>query len=410
VGVLAVAIFPGTSSAHAALLKASPRAGSTVEGAVTEVRLAFSEEVVADLCHVALMTPAGAHVDLRVSSDPHDVRVIVAPFSRLAPGQYRVMWHVVSADGHPVSGEYGFIVAAPATGTVAAAPPIATSEDSAELEGEQNAYPFAAALARGAGVFALLSLAGILAFAGGRPGDEVAAFSLARGLAVLAGFSLLVHLFLWDRYVLPGGMFTSASSAAMLTSPPGRLELLRVVAALLALALVLARVRARFTAFVAAAGVVITGMIGHPASTLPVLSIPITVIHLAAVSLWVGGVFSLLAERSAEPASFRAHAVRVSRVALAAFVVTAITGAVQSALLLTSPADLVATGYGRLILAKIVGLLLLGAFGAYHRFRAVPALAGDGRHRMTVSLRNEMMVMALVIIIAAFLSYTPLPR
>jgi copper transport protein len=411
VGVaLAIAITPSVSRAHAALLTSAPKAGASVASA-KEVRHQFSEEVIPDLCHVALMTTTGEHIDLKVASDPHDVRALVAPVSSLAPGAYRVMWHVVSADGHPVSGQFGFSVGAAVAAPIAANPSMPMAADSASLEGGQNPFPIAAALARGIGVLALLSLAGLLVFASGHAGARTHEyFPLARYLAVLASIALLAHLILWDKYVLPGGMFTAATWQAMLASSPGRLELLRVIVTLIAGTLVTVRVRPQLSAIAAAAGVVVTGMIGHPASTSPALSIPTTVVHLAAVALWSGGILSLIVLRGAEPVSFRAHALLVSKIALVAFIVTAVTGAIQSALLLTAAGDLLSTTYGRLILAKIAGLLLLGAFGAHHRVRVVPRLPHGGQKEMALSLRYEMTLMCVVIVVAAFLSYTPLPR
>ena len=417
--VALAAATPGVALAHAALLHTSPKAGATVS-AVTQIRLVFSEEMAADLCHVGLMTPEGAHVDLKVVSDPHDVHAILAPVENLSPGKYHVMWHAVSADGHPVSGEFAFTLEGKTAAPVSAAAPnavtpsstaAAVAEDSAALAGTQNQFPVAAAIARGIGVTALLSLAGLLVFAGKnariRP-DEYR--SPARSLAVVAFIALAVHLVLWDRYVLPGGMFASASWESMLASHPGRLELMRVVAALLALVAVFTTSARMAALFFAAAGIVLTALIGHPAATIPLLLVPATLVHLCAVAVWAGGLFSLIVMRRAEPDAFRTQAFLVSRVALVAIIITGLTGLFQAAFLLRVPADLLGTAYGRLVVAKIAGLLALGGFGAYHRFGVLPALPGARQKGMALSLRYEMMVMSLVIIVAAFLSYTPLPR
>jgi putative copper resistance protein D len=160
----------------------------------------------------------------------------------------------------------------------------------------------------------------------------------------------------------------------------------------------------------ASVGVVATAAIGHPASSSPLVSIPFTIAHLGAVSVWLGGVLSLLFVRRAAPAEFQAHAFLVSRTSLTAFIIVAITGAFQSAVLLAAPSDLISSVYGRPILLKIAGLMILGVFGWHHRSRAVPALDASVSGATTVSLRYETAIMILVIVVAAFLSYTSLPR
>ncbi|MGH7541391.1 MAG: CopD family protein, partial [Gemmatimonadota bacterium] len=78
--------------------------------------------------------------------------------------------------------------------------------------------------------------------------------------------------------------------------------------------------------------------------------------------------------------------------------------------LVPSLAALVGSAYGRLVLVKIAGLAVLVGFGAYHRFRLLPALGGEhdpGPLRRSVG--REIAVMAAILLVAGFLAYSPPP-
>jgi putative copper resistance protein D len=106
----------------------------------------------------------------------------------------------------------------------------------------------------------------------------------------------------------------------------------------------------------------------------------------------------------------RDQAIRVSRTAFIAAITVGATGVVQSLVLLQRIGDLVSTSYGKILLWKIGGWIVLLCFGWYHRYRALPALSRNEAPDMSATLRYEMTVMTAVIIVAAFLSYAPLPQ
>jgi hypothetical protein len=125
------------------------------------VRLVFSEQVEPTLAHLSLVTADVAPVPLVVAGDPHDVNALIAPVSGLHTGSYRLVWRVVSADGHPVDGSFVFSVGAasaaapPDTGVVAAPTTWGPS-----LLGA----PVLAAALRGTAVGALAAFGGLLLF------------------------------------------------------------------------------------------------------------------------------------------------------------------------------------------------------------------------------------------------------
>jgi putative copper export protein len=95
---------------------------------------------------------------------------------------------------------------------------------------------------------------------------------------------------------------------------------------------------------------------------------------------------------------------------LIAVVAVAVSGVVQTVLFLPTFADLFDSAYGLATLAKVAGFLILIAFGAFHRFRAIPALqaAGSSRH-LRASVRRETMVMVTVVLLGGLLAYLPPP-
>lgn len=131
--------------------------------------------------------------------------------------------------------------------------------------------------------------------------------------------------------------------------------------------------------------------------------------HLVAAALWVGGLFALLAHGWRRGEHLTLAATRFSRLALVCWVVMAVSGVIN-ALVRISLADLLTTGYGLLVLAKIVALLVLGVFGQQQRARGVRALTdGKGGGQLLRLASVELLVMFVTIGIATALSRTPPP-
>jgi methionine-rich copper-binding protein CopC len=99
--------------AHAELLRATPSDGDTLSEQPGEVRLFFDEPVRAEFDPVKVTDEEGNRVDgedaRTLSGDPD---VVVASLDVLPEGSYTVEWRITSADGDPISGEYGFAVSA----------------------------------------------------------------------------------------------------------------------------------------------------------------------------------------------------------------------------------------------------------------------------------------------------------
>jgi len=100
------------AAAHAFLDRATPSVGGTVSGSPREVRLYFTQGVVAAFSGVQIVSEAGTAVPTgRMAVDPSNQTVVTVRLGRaLPPGTYTVSWHVVSVDTHPTQGSFRFTV------------------------------------------------------------------------------------------------------------------------------------------------------------------------------------------------------------------------------------------------------------------------------------------------------------
>ncbi|MFF3750937.1 CopD family protein [Streptomyces sp. NPDC002018] len=144
----------------------------------------------------------------------------------------------------------------------------------------------------------------------------------------------------------------------------------------------------------------------HPEPYTPMLGTALTVVHLTAASLWTGGLLYVLCTawlRRGDPAGARAVLVRYARLAAWLFAALAATGTVST--LRRLPADVVlSTAYGRVLIAKLVLVAVVGALAltARHRLRA-------GRDVLPPA-RAELALLAVVVVLSAVLTVVPDPH
>jgi methionine-rich copper-binding protein CopC len=110
---------PTPALAHNVLISSDPANGSSVAAGPQKVSLTFDQYVQgADVNQIAVTGPGGG----QWAEGPISVvnNVISAPLRPLGPaGKYTIGYRVLSADGHPVTGELTFTLTAPGTGTPA---------------------------------------------------------------------------------------------------------------------------------------------------------------------------------------------------------------------------------------------------------------------------------------------------
>ena len=134
-------------------------------------------------------------------------------------------------------------------------------------------------------------------------------------------------------------------------------------------------------------------------------------VHVAAASLWTGGLGAVLwfGRRNAVLA---VAAPRYSRLALGCFLATGVSGVVAAGLLLGGPGAVVAalgTGYGWLLVGKTLGMALLGLLGWQHRRRTLPLLQAGRPRAFTRFAVGEVLVMLATVALAVALAASPPP-
>jgi copper transport protein len=421
-GVTAAAIsvglvlgMPTVADAHATLVSAEPAGGSTLRSPPHRIRLVFNEPVEPSLGQITLIAAGGTTAALHASGDPHDVHALLAPVDSLGPGTYHVVWRVVSVDGHPVSGSLVFAIGIAAPDTARGTPVTSSTQSASERPAAVGPVvagaPMLAAVLRGAGAWSLMTLSGLLFFLVWiGPAHAPRATRVVRWLAIAAPVLLGAHLVTWLADTAPEHHLDAAWAQAALATYTGRAELARCALALLALWAVWLARRMPLALLFTLGGLVVSSAIGHAAAIHPAWSLPVKVVHLVAASAWVGGLAWLVVGEGHESGLFLVDAKRVSTIALVSVIAVLVTGTIETLVFAPSPMTLLRSAYGALIVAKLVGLAALVAFGAYHRKYGLPQLRrGIGAIGFRRSVAWEFSVMAAVVLLGGWLAYVAPP-
>lgn len=424
------------AAAHAALLGTTPTNGTLMQSPPTEVVLRFSEPVGVSLGAVKVLGPEGQRVDEGEVIPRAGGREVAVPLrGELGHGTYLVSWRVVSLDSHAISGASTFSVGHP---SASVSPTEATAGSTAAT---------VLTVSRFTGFAGLVLLVGgslflMLLWPGGRQ-VRPARRLVWTGWGLVAG-STVVGLLAQGPYAA-GLPLTDAWRPALLAEVAGsrygvaglsRLMLLLVTAA--ALARWLRRNADPRRPELLGLGGVLAGVLlatsaaGHAsAGELAPVALPADAVHLAGVSVWVGGLVMLVAVllRRAPADVLTAVLPRWSRLATIAVVAVVVTGLFASWREVRELPALTATTYGRLLLVKVAlvaGMLALGALGrrwVMRSYRGRPSTAGaagastSGAQPTSVAVRGlrrtvliEATVAAVVLGVTTALVGTPPAR
>jgi copper transport protein len=407
--VCAALVFPSGAYAHATLTRTSPGEQKRVERAPRVVRLHFDQSVKVLGRAVQVYSSGGRLLSLSARSDRagHDV---VAPLRSLPAGAYTVRWHVLSDDGHVVSGVFTFgvrVAAPPPTEAYGASGPTRTEHVVRWL------YFLALALAVGGIGSRLLVVRGQL------PPAAERRFFVVTGIGVVATLEVGILAFLLraeDALQLPFGRLlygdlTPIASGTRFGSAFIAMTLgFALVAALLFLAWLLDRPGFLWPAFLIGLGLASgLSLSGHSAADAGASwkSELADWVHLSAATLWIGGLVQLaVVVLPMAPELRRAAFLRFSALATVLVALVLVAGTYLSILRLPHVHDLWTTHYGHVLLVKLALVAVALAWGAAHRFLAVPSVAGGGEGvfaRLPRSVLGESLVGMAVLLVAAVL-------
>lgn len=416
---LAVALLLGTAapaSAHATLIGTDPAEGAVLDTAPERVTLTFNESVIGVPAGITVFDATGEEV--ASSATVRDERLLVDLDEEVGEGTFVVVWRLVSADGHPIGGSLSFSVGAPSE--VVDVP--TTSADAT------TTAPVRLSVARWLGYVALLVAAGVAVFAvlflpGGREADASrrrlrTVVRVAAGVAALAWLAAVPLVALYQlglgASALGDGTTWSALAPAEYVVPAA------VVVGLLVAALALPvttpdRVRLVLVLGGCAVALAAPAFTGHTRATSPeALVVGVDVLHLVAGAVWCGGLVAValvLADLAARDESGAVVLSRFSTWASGLLAALVVTGTFAAWRVAGSWAALLDTGYGALLLVKVLVVLVAIGIAAWNRFSLLPRLRGasrrkEGRDAAGVLVRTtlaEAGVLVAVLLVTGFL-------
>lgn len=404
---LGVLVGASTALAHAELLSSSPANQELLAEAPPEIALQFSEAVDPIDPAIRLLDADGEEVDIGgVDQSDGSDRIRATVPDTLADGTYVVAWQVVSADSHRIRGSFTFSVGAPTAVTPGVVDGLF---DAAGDSGTDD-------LLLGIGRFASYAGVGLLV------GGLVLALALAPsmvgsrrvGVLLVGAAELAVVGTVWmiaSQANLIGGSFLSWGAVADTQS--GQWWFARLVAIVLFCILIPLRPRLAVRGGVVVVGLLGLGVLGVVAAgghaisgDAIVLGFASTLVHLAAMSIWLGGLAVILLVASRD--GFWTAATRFSPWALGSVVALAATGSVNAWRQLGSLDGLTDSSYGRWLVIKLVLVALVVGVAAFGR-RTVHT-RGDGADRLLRrSVGVEVAGIALVLGATAGLVNSPPP-
>jgi copper transport protein len=369
---------PPVALAHATLVRSEPANGAVLAAPPRVVRLIF-DDTIRSLSGVKAVRNGGRSI---LAGSPHVVndRTLVIPLARgLRRGDYTVLWRALSDDGHPVTGIMAFGVG---TGRARPQPGIALPSGRSPMEIVERWLFLAGVLAASGAALFTLTLR-----RAAEPPQGL--FFVAFLFVVAGGAALVARTSLSTRFgaVLAGAAVVAAVGAAV-AAAARRYPRLSPGTWLIALLLLPA-----------------PSLSGHALDQGRAwFEVPVDIVHVAASSIWLGGLLALalhLRRGDAPDAAVR----RFSTLALVSVAVIAATGVTRAFAELTSVSHVWTTSYGRWLVVKSALLLSLIAFGWANRYRLVPTLMGS-RPRLRRNVFAELVLFAGLVAAVAFLTQT----
>lgn len=406
--------------AHTSLHQALPAPDSTQEKPPASIALQFTEEVEAQFGAIAVYDHTGVRVDTGDAAlDPRDVTRVVATLKDLGDGLYTVAWRVVSADGHPISGSYGFTVGKGIPGAQYYQPTLPESGNTPP-PGVLVGYWLAAV---GAMAVTGLSLFQWLV-ARNEAGPRVIWMMRVAFFVALAGSG--VYLVFRTAQVAGVSVVDAINPSLlwrMLLTVTGRALFGRIVLLMTGL-LLMQRLGRRwwFGASWGAAALITFPLSGHAVAVRPAwLAVSLDSLHLVAAAAWLGG---LLQFAVAVPSTLRGTDPTERPVQLGGLVrrfsviagvsVLLLVGTALYPVLLHVPSQkaLLQTAYGMTLQMKVALFGILVLLGGINLLSVGPRLRRgvQADSKLTWLVRAEAVLMALVLGAAALLTNVPPAR
>lgn len=442
--IAAIFLAVSTSLAHAKLVSSTPSAGARLTTSPTSVSLEFSVRVQSRMSSIAVTDQSGASIIVGTLVESDQGKLISVPLPEILAGSYRVDWRALSADDHMIDGNFEFRVGE-------ASQMVPTGSADVDHSGmDHSAHESAPSINWPQSLIRWLIYLGMMMLTGGLGFRLFVLGSVnaqtetldARLIGVFAAAALLAISGLLAALVLQTQMVTGAFGMSQAMSvlsetsfgPPWLLQILAPTVAFILLILASVRkARPRKIALWSAFGLSLAELLGpslsgHARAAWDEYSLAIISdwVHLVAGSMWIGGLGVLAltiatalgtADRKAAQASVSSLIKRFTNIAIPATVLLAVTGLYNTWIHVESPSALVGTTYGLVLLVKVAisgVMIVLGGINAFVLRPRIVAESDDGadagERRLFISVRFEMLLAMIVLLLAAILAFLPPAR
>lgn len=439
--VLLLLLSPLPASAHTQLDDTRPGDGQTLEDPPGTVELDFSLPVTPLADGLEITGPEGA-VPLELETTDEGTTWVADLGAPLPPGAYTASWTMAAQDGHPLDGEFGFVVAETMddqgtadNAALTSAPPASSPTPAPEEEADATTGASDAvttALARIGSALALwgtLVAAGALVFAvaalrGPDAQDRPVPLRLARMAAGVLLVGLVVRVVGRTALVTGGSLWSALDMGQIGSAVVGSTRwVLGLQAAGALLVLLAARPRASAAAlapaWLGAAALGVGHLLGgHSATAEPRwLVVSADIAHLAAGAIWMGGVLALALlvrhrRRTDSDLPIGMPLARFSTWAAGSLAVVGVSGLLLALTIVERLDQFWTTTWGVLLLVKLALVAVIAVLGAVNHLRVVPALASRHHSGLTpraaadglrLTTLTEALLMTAVAVITAFL-------
>jgi copper transport protein len=391
------------ASAHAILLTSAPAPSAVLDQSPTEIALFFNEFVDTVFGKIRILDSSGNDVQtVKPIRDASNQSIVRAPISPLEPGTYVVIWRIASSDSHPVQGSFSFQIGN-------------TSADVSAIRNGQLLERHG--LARLFDVIRWVTYLGIVLLIGGiglLQAVRTDRLSPRSTLALMGGWAFaaigtLEGLVAYGPHISGYKIYKAVDLSLLsetLTTQYGKMQLARLVL-LGVIGALITVIQFRGTwwwkigAWASLVGVTLTlSLAGHPVATNPVaLSVGLDMLHVLAVSLWVGPLLIIVYDRNmwlATDESTSAPSLRwFSQTAGFAVPVIVLTGTLQAWLMLDGFGQILDSRYGRTLIVKVCLVIVLIALGAVSRVAMQRKQSGSLRQSMGIEVLFGLVILAI---------------
>jgi copper transport protein len=431
------ALLPQRVEAHAFLDRSEPSANRVLPEAPTEVSLIFTEPLEPDFSRAELFDSTGALVPTEPSRIGEANQMLLTLPADLPNGTYTVQWrNVSSTDGHPQQGFVPFTIGSQADVVTPSPPQVANFSEPPRWLATTGRWLSLLGLTGAAG--AIVCWLWVIRVAREHLEDDEAYDRVQQRVSMLilasVGIAIAGSLIALGVQAQDTGEGVSFGTIAdiLIDTRFGHLWAARVIL-LLGLAAVAASdylweeplsLSTMVLTLGLAAGAMLPFALNSHAASQPIgadTAVAVDWLHLAASSVWIGGLIALLVTlvlgTRGAPAEQRRHVFatavpRFTTLAIASVLILALTGLYSAWLQVGNLIALRETDYGRTLIVKlilIVPLLILGALNMRIIGPRLLSAARSGLH-FGRTVATEVVLGVAVLLVVGLLTSLPTAR